>query len=472
MVKINGLVKKRTNLSNIILIVAASSLILFICSSVRHFVFQSTALDLAIFDQAVYLISIGEKPISSIIGFHIIGDHAAWILYPLAVLYKIYPSVYWLLAVQAVALAIAALPIWLLAKQAKLNDNQAVGITAAYLLYPLVFNINLFDFHPDVIAVPALLMAVWSARGKHILWFCFTIFVVFGCKAVLSLSVAAMGVWLLLFEKRRLYGAIATLSGIAWFVIATKGIIPYFGGVAASVDRHIYRYSYLGNSFPEMTHNLLLHPQIFLTQLFSSANLEYLLLLVVPVIWGFSIAGMAPLIGAIPILIINLLANYHPQKDLIHQYSLAVLPFLFLVVINSLAANQGLIKNKRAIIIWSLLVFLALGKYSFFGSKYLSSLDTWQATQEAISRVQTKGNVLTIDEVAPHLSERKFIRLLSPEAASIDFTVFDYILLNTRHAFSREHKKLAANYVNQLNSHPKFKLSFKQDDVYLFKSLN
>ncbi|MBO3462165.1 MAG: DUF2079 domain-containing protein [Aetokthonos hydrillicola CCALA 1050] len=449
--------------------VAGSSLILFICSSVRHFLFQSTALDLAIFDQAVYLISIGEQPISSIIDFHILGDHAAWILYPLAALYKIYPSVYWLLAVQSVALAIAALPIWLLARQAELKDNQAFIITSAYLLYPLVFNINLFDFHPDVLAVPALLMAVWSARGKHIWWFCSSILVVFGCKAVLSLSVAAMGVWLLLFEKRRLYGAIAILSGIAWFVIATKGIIPYFGGAAASVDRHIYRYSYLGHSFPEMAQNLLFHPQVFLGKVFSSANIGYLLLLVTPVIWGFSLSGMAPLIGAVPILVINLLANYQPQKDLIHQYSLAVLPFLFVVVINSQAANRGWVKNKRVIALWSLLAFLALAKYSFFWSKYLSSLDTWQATREAISRVETKGNVLTIDEIAPHLSERKFIRLLSPEARSIDFTIFDYILLNTRHAFSREHKKLAASYVNQLKSHPKFKLGFERDDVYFFK---
>ena len=463
------MLKKLDNLSFVSLMIGTSALILFTCSSVRHILFKSTALDLAIFDQAVYLISQGQKPISSLIDFHILGDHGAWVLYPLGVLYLIYPSVYWLFAVQAVALALGALPIWYLGRQAGLKDSLAIACTISYLLYPLVFNINLFDFHPEVIAVPALLAAVLAARGGKTWWFCVSIFLVFGCKAVLSLTVAAMGVWLLVFEKRRLSGAIAIVSGIAWFVIATKGIIPYFGGVAASVDRHIYRYSYLGHSFPEMTKNLLFHPEVFLGKLFSSANLEYLLLLVAPVIWGFSLTGMTPLIGTIPTLAINLLADYHPQKDLIHQYSLPVIPFLFLAVINSLAAGRGWLKNKRAIILWSLVAFLALTKFSYFGSKYLSSLDTWIATRDAIAQVQTKGNVLTIDEIAPHLAERKFIRLLSPETPEVDFTVFDYVLLNVRHIFSPAHQKTAISYVNQLKNHPKFKLSFERNDVYLFK---
>lgn len=44
--------------------VALSSLILFACSSLRHALFQSTALDLAVFDQWIYLASIDAPPIS------------------------------------------------------------------------------------------------------------------------------------------------------------------------------------------------------------------------------------------------------------------------------------------------------------------------------------------------------------------------------------------------------------------------
>lgn len=60
-------------------IVGVSTVILLLSSSLRHELFQSTAFDLGIFDQAIYLISQGQSPITTIQGFHILGDHAAFI---------------------------------------------------------------------------------------------------------------------------------------------------------------------------------------------------------------------------------------------------------------------------------------------------------------------------------------------------------------------------------------------------------
>ena len=47
------------------LIISISFLILFGCSSLRHSLFQSNALDLGWFDQTFYLISQGIEPIVS-----------------------------------------------------------------------------------------------------------------------------------------------------------------------------------------------------------------------------------------------------------------------------------------------------------------------------------------------------------------------------------------------------------------------
>lgn len=85
--------KNKNGLGAISWMIAVTALILFACSSLRHTLFQSTAYDLGIFDQAIYLISQGKEPITTIQGFHILGDHAAWIHYILALPYKIYPSV-------------------------------------------------------------------------------------------------------------------------------------------------------------------------------------------------------------------------------------------------------------------------------------------------------------------------------------------------------------------------------------------
>jgi uncharacterized membrane protein len=446
-------------------IICASVLILLAASSLRHELFQSTAFDLGIFDQAVYLISQGKEPVTTIQGFHILGDHAAWIFYSLALLYKIYPSVYWLFAVQAIALGIAALPIWYLSLQAGLKESQAIAIMIAYLLYPLVFNANLFDFHPEVIAVPLLLSAVLAARSQKIWWFCLSIIVVLGSKAVLSLTVAAMGVWLIFFEKRRLYGAIALGAGVAWFFIATQVIIPQFSGAEAGA---VGRYSYLGDSVLGIAKNLVLQPQLILGKIFSLDNLGYLILVLAPIIWGVSLRTLTSFVPGIPCLALNILADYQPQKDLVHQYSLPLLPFLILTIISTLAVGKGWLQNKRAIILWSLVTFLSLAKFTHFGGKYLESVDTWQATKQAIAQIQTRDSVYTTAQIAPHLTNREIIYFTNETATPVNLNNFSYILLNARHPGWASSQVFANKLVSQLQSNQNFQAKVQNNDVYLF----
>jgi uncharacterized membrane protein len=165
---------------------------------------------------------------------------------------------------------------------------------------------------------------------------------------------------------------------------------------------------------------------------------------------------------------INLIADYLPQKDLVHQYSLPALPFLLLAVISSLALGKGWLQNKRAIILWSLVVFLALAKFGYFWSRYLESLDTWQARQEAIAQVQTKGSVYTTDPISSHLAHRQLIKLTDANSPQTDLTIFDYILLDVRHPGWASNPQFAMNLLNQLKNKPEFKLKFQRDDVYLF----
>ena len=450
--------------NNISKIIGISALILFISSIIRHELFNSSG-DLAFFDQTVYLVSQGKPPISSVLGFHILADHAAWILYPIALLYKIYPHVYWLFAVQSIALSLGAFSTYLLAIQAGLKENQAIAIVIVYLLYPVVYNSNLCDFHSDTIAVPAILTAVLAARKGKLIWFCISVLIVLGCKAVLSLTVLAMGVWLLFFEKRRLYGVIAIISGIAWFLIANKIIIPFFGSEATLVNRHFYRYSYLGKSFSETLQIVLSQPQIIFIHIFNLINLEYLSFLLVPIIWGLIPKYMTPLIGAIPCIALNILADHASQKNVILHYSLPIIPFLILALIASIAANKAWIKPRKVIILWSLFWFLFLGKWGFFMSKYLNFVDNWQATRQAISLIKTQDSVLTTDVITPHLTHRQEINF---KYSINELNKFHYILLNTRHPGWGGTREDYHNLRNELKKRSDFNLQYQRDDVYLF----
>lgn len=458
--------EKKLEISPLVWLIIAAVIIFFACSSFRHAMFQSSADDLGFFDNAVYLISQGLRPFVVLNNhIHILGDHAAYLLYPLALLYKIIPDVHWLFAVQAVSLALGALPTFYLAKEAGLNKAQAVAMAVVYLLYPQVFNVNLFDFHPEVMALPAILAAVLAARLDQIGWFCLCIIVILGCKAVLALTVAAMGVWLLVFEKRRLYGAIALGVGIAWFLIATQVILPTFG---VSQPSAVGRYSYLGTSIPEIAKNLLLRPGQILSRVFTGVNFGYLLLLVSPVIWGLSPRHLTPLIGAIPTLVLNLITDYKPQKDLLHQYSVPIVPFLLLAVIANLAAGGGWLRSRRLIILWALVAFLALAKYNKLWS-YLSSVDTWQANREAIALIPPQAGVLTTNALAPHLTHRPVVKLVLKNLDLIDFSQVDYILLNIRHPGGDSPHKSVIRLSERLKQTSEFQLTHAQDDVLLYK---
>jgi uncharacterized membrane protein len=449
-------------------IIGIATMFLFGCSSLRHWLYQSNAWDLGIFDQAIYLISTDQQPIVSLLGFHILGDHAAIIFYPLALLYRIYPDVHWLFLVQAVALTSAGFPIYYLSLQAKLNHHQATTIVFAYLLYPLILNKSLFDFHPDAIAVPGLLIAVLAARTHKIFLFCAVIIMILSCKAVLSLTVISMGLWLALCEHKKLFGAIAILTGLAWFIIFTQSIIPTFlGDAIGGTTGALSRYSYLGNSMIEIATNIFLKPNLLLGKVFSLATLEYIVLLILPIAWVLSPKYLLPLWGAAPMLFINILSTTAAQRNLVHQYSLPILPFLFLAVISVIANQQNWLKTRKAILIWAIVSFLLLGKIEYFPS-YFANLATHQAKATAIARIQDRGAVLTTGEIAPHLTHRPIVKLTFNGTESIDLQTFKYILLDQRHPGWNSSVELIKTLKRRTEDSGSFKLEYQQDDIYLF----
>lgn len=440
-------------------------IILLLASTLRHQLFKSNAYDLGIFDQAIYLISQGMTPMSTLMGINILGDHAAWIFYLLAIAYKIYPTVYWLLIFQAVALASGGIVLW---KLANLSNDKSIALVLVYFLYPVVFNINLFDFHPEVLAIPLFLIAVLSARKNNIIGFTMSILLILGCKEILSLTVIFLGLWLYFCENRKIYGLIAISSGIAWFIISTQLIIPFYSN---GYQVGISRYSYLGGNVTQVVKNIFFEPVTVLKGIFSFRNLIYLIYLFLPIFWAISLKTLSFLLPAIPTIFLNLLADYTPQKSLALHYSLPIFPFLMLAVAFTLQNNLVWSKKTKLIIIWSIITFLILAKYPLFflPTKYLNSLDTWRATKDSISLIKDDQSVLTWAQAVPHLSERNLITMLTDDSKLEDLSNFNDILLNLRHPGWMNTNDKILNLVLRLQNDSSFKLSFKRDDVFLFQ---
>jgi uncharacterized membrane protein len=452
-------------------LVMLAAIVLTIYSTARHLLFHSTGFDLGYFDQAAYLISQGLAPVVSFWGYPFLGGHADLIMYPVALLYKILPSVGWLFSIQAIALSIAGLPLWWLARSYGLGKSQATTMVVVYLLQPIVFNINLFDFHPEVIAIPAIFGAILAARQQWFWRFFLLLGVTLCCRDSLSLNVTALGIWLILFESRRIYGLVALVMGASWFAIATQIIIPHFrpGGVEV-----IGRYGALGDSFSSILLSCLTRPNVVVSQLLTGENLGYLALLFAPVVWGLSwrhlsTRHLAALIPALPTLLLNLLTTYSAQKDLVHQYSLPIVPFLIIAVMLAWRDQKSWLRQQRAIILWSLLGFLCLAKYSYIVIRYGDRLNTWQATNAAITLVRPDSRLLTDNTIAPHLTHRRELKLTVKQYPLPDLAGLDEILISTRPPDQGSDPKLIRQYVAWAEADRAWQLVFEKDGVMLWR---
>ncbi|HEY1629525.1 MAG TPA: DUF2079 domain-containing protein, partial [Tepidisphaeraceae bacterium] len=369
----------------IIAMIAAAALAMFGADCVRHYLMRSGAWDLGFFDQAVYLISRGQAPFSSMLKVHVMADHASVILYPLAIFYLIWANVHMLMIVQAIALSSGAWAVWRLALDAGLKRGQSLAVAAAYLMYPVILTASIFDFHPDTFVVPALLFAILAARRERPILFCICIAVALASKEVMSLTVGAMGVWLFFFERRRFYGIVAMAAGAAWLAVAVKVVIPYFGHGRPPSGLPLF--SYLGNTLGEIIVGMAMHPGVVLKHLIAVSSVIYLLPLVIPVIWGLHYKALWPLIGAVPAATINMLSNMSSQRSLFFHYSLPIVPFVFVAVIAALAQDLTWLRRGRAILAWSLGLFVlaVIARGSRFQSKYAMDWKGLDDTAHAIA---------------------------------------------------------------------------------------
>ncbi|QNJ24060.1 uncharacterized conserved membrane protein (DUF2079) [Synechococcus sp. MIT S9220] len=371
------------------------------CSATRHWLLQSNAYDLGLFDQWAWLVSKGLPPVSTMEGVHLLADHAAWWLYLSGALYAIQPSLDWLLASQALALSFTAIPIWMLAAQARLPRKLCWLACLLWWLQPVVFNCNLFDFHPEVWGMPVLALALWAERaGRPILWITLLLSLL-GFRDGLLLIIAGMAIeqaW----RRRWRWSTAATLVSGGWLLMLSRWLYPWL------------RHGEGPKAAAQMFGHLNGNPVEVLSSLDWIGGAFYLLLLALPcgVLWKRT--SLPVLLIGLPLVVVNLLSSSSSYRTLIHHYSLPLAVIAVVAAIDGLAAGErkgrSLSRKRRSLIVgWAILCWLALAKPWFFTGPYLDRLGMRQDATEAISLVPSRARVLSTSYLAPHLTQRQWI---------------------------------------------------------------
>ena len=118
--------------------------------------------------QAVHLMAAGRPPVVSELGVDVFAIQASWLFWPVSWLARVFPPAETMLAVQSLALALGVVPLWRIARgPANLRSGAAGALVVAYALHPSIHNLNLSGFHPEALALPALMAAYLAGhRGR------------------------------------------------------------------------------------------------------------------------------------------------------------------------------------------------------------------------------------------------------------------------------------------------------------------
>jgi uncharacterized membrane protein len=400
-------------------------------SVLRHWQFGSLAYDLGIFDQAIWHYSRFELPETTIVGLPtFLGDHLHPILVLLVPLYWIWADPAMLLVAQGILIASSIVPVFLFC-ESRLGRLPAYFLAGAYSLFWAVHSAIAFDFHEVAFAPLFIAMAIRAIDLQRWRRFFVLVVLLLLVKENMAVLVAFLGLYLVALRHYR-QGAITIAAGAAWFVVATKVLIPLFAGGRAF--RH-WTYAEFGADLFEAVGNIVSDPG-HAVRVFFGSDVK-----VATLFWLF-----APFLGLIflsplAILFVPLLAERMLSSNPYHwgtgaHYSLTIAPIVVMAAADGLARGLRRLRStdrRRALAVGVSAAILvvnvpiaaqsdlsSLARPSFYER---SAADA--AAERAIAVVPPGASVAAQSRFVPHLSQRDDIVQLTPYTRDADYVVAD-----------------------------------------------
>lgn len=376
-------------------------------SLTRHYMFRTHALDLGLYDQINWLLASGYPPVVTMPDMHAWGDHLTFIQYLLGLVYLAVDRVEAILVVQSFALGAGAVAVFAFAR-ARLGDDRLAALCASlFLLNPSLHGINIRDFHPQAMAVPLLLGAIYCFEVQWRLMFWAFALLALSVREDAGLAIVGLGLWAVV-RRRWPTGVALVALGLGWIVLATTVIIPAFRGEPYS---HLHaRYGWLGNSVVEILLGILRNPVAVAGVLASADRLLYLAAILAP--FGFlPLAAPLALLPVLPALAQNILSLdpvlFHHRT----QYNVFVLPFVAVAAVLGVKRVRDRYGDRRTSAVLGVAFLVSVALTSRTANDLMVS--RWwpnAAVRDrhiALAKVPPAAPISAEERFVPHLSHRR-----------------------------------------------------------------
>jgi uncharacterized membrane protein len=408
----------------------------------RHASFNSTSFDLGIYDQVVWNTLHGRVFFYTTTGQPLLhlSNHFDPILLLVAPFYLIYSGPEMLLFLQAAAIGLGGLPVFWLAREKLESDLAGISLLLAYLLFPTLEVVTLWDFHPPALATGLLMYAFYFLVKRRSWWFLLFAVLAMACKEHISLVVMFMGLYAIIRYRDWVLGVLTVVLALALFIAVMYWVIP-----AQSVTgNHLFvgYYSQLGDSPLEIVGTTITRPDLVLKNLWQPSKLRYLHDVLIPFAY-LPLLGLPVLLIGLPSFAINLLSSNPAMHDATGgQYGADVAPWLaWGAVYGAFYLRQGLGRLWPGARPWlthciSLSLLVTSGAWHLFYGLSPLALDApqWKITdhdrlgQRFIAQIPPDAPISAQTKLYPHLSDR-MIAYLFPDINDAEYVFLDVTTL-------------------------------------------
>lgn len=436
-----------------------------------------TGTDLAGYSQALWLIGEWLEPRASLFGsgVHLLELRWSFIVYPLAAIGLFANPAKVLIVSEAIALGLAVLPLWRLAREvAKLRIGAASALVVAYALHPATHQLAIDDFHPVVLAVPAIIGLAYFGKTKRWVWYWACVVFALACRADLGLAIALWGFVLLGDGERR--AGIWTLGvGSIWslaLLLVGQPLLGEGGAVAASSG-------YNGQTLGDLVLRSLRDPVSSLQSVFAQDNLTLIVALLAPVIF-LPLLSLRYLLPALPLGALYLLAGSASETAFAERSAMLL---AFVLIAATFALNRlGNAGVDRVFLDVRLLTTLTAASILLFVSTSVTSPyerpwnwgerdQTDQAIARAVALLDPETPVRASPSALTALSERPWLYPLpvdsAPTAVKMNFPAFTRAVLLVEREIPERTPRERLEF-NQTMALQGFVLQFDDDGVALY----
>jgi uncharacterized membrane protein len=387
------------------------------CSWARYSNVHQHTFDLALYARVAWGLAHGDLW-ASVINAPALGTHLAPVLLPLGLVGAVLGTVPVLLSVQAAAIALCLFPIARIGAR-RLGTRGIWLAGAAFVLYPNLFYVGTYEFHPGTLAVLPMSWAFDALDRNHFKQLALSCVGVLACRE--DLGAFCVLILLVYFFQQRDRRALYVCLGCFVYTVGALAIISVYAPKNGSLDAHFAQW---GGSPLGVFATLFRDPDRVVAHFRD--RLTYLPRVLAPLSF-FSLRAPRLLLPALPYLALNLLSGFPTADEQYSHYLTPAVPALIVSgVVGVTAVNKAFLRN-----LW--FATLGIAHHALGGSPLSRDFERaafvadarTAAAHKVLAQVPRGASVQAPDALLPHLAERHDVRRAPPPESGSAFTVLD-----------------------------------------------